>query len=148
MKVSLKREMNPDILRVLFVGPVDRCIIIRNAFLQLGRCRVTAVTSYLGLFLDIPRKESFDLVMIQQMSSLHEFLDSSAYIRRTWPCAKILVICAEAEVLDDPLYDDWVAPSHSLEVLLATIDRLIGCNARKEYGALSYQQLPVQSSAC
>ncbi len=116
--------------------------MIRDTFLQLGRCRFTAVTSHLGLFLDVPRTESFDLVMIQQMSSPHEFLDSSAYIRRTWPYAKILVICTKAEVLDDPLYDDWVAPSHSPEVLLAAIDRLICCNARTGYRALSHQPLP------
>jgi hypothetical protein len=146
VKVSLKRKMNPDILRVLFIGSADRCNIIRDTFLQLGRCRFTALTSYLGLFLDVPRKESFELVIIQQMSSLHEFLDSSAYIRRTWPCAKILVICAEAEVLDDPLYDEWIAPSDPPGVLLATIERLFVCG-EKNGSTLSYQELAWQSSS-
>jgi len=133
--------MSPDILRVLYIGPVDRCDSIRNGFLQGDRCRLTVVTSYLGLF-DLPRREGFELAIIQQTSSLREFVDSGAFIRRTWPSAKILVICANAEVLDDPLYDDWVPPNHSPDALFTTIDRLICHGTRTRAGTLSYRQFP------
>jgi hypothetical protein len=97
---------------------------------------------------DIPRQESFEIAIIHQELSLSEFRESCAYIRRTWPCAKILVICAEAEVLDDPLYDDWVAPSHSPDVLLAIIERLAVCGETRRRRAPRGQQAALQSSSC
>lgn len=129
--------MNSGILHVLLLGPADRCNAVRDVFLQRGRCRLSVVTSYCDLF-SIPRQQSFELAIIHELLSLREFLDSSAHIRRTWPCAKILVICAEAEVLDDPLYDDWIAPSHSSDALLATTEALVVWGS-EERTALSYQ---------
>jgi hypothetical protein len=126
-------------LHVLFIGPSDRCNTIRDTFLRRVRCRISVAASYRELF-DISRQESFEIAIIHQMPSLREFCESSAYVRRTWPRAKILVICADAEVLDDPLYDDWVAPNHSPDVLQATLERLTNCGGRRGQKALSYQQ--------
>jgi hypothetical protein len=117
-------------LHVLFIGPSDQCNTIRDTFPQRASCRLSVATSYRELF-DIPRQESFEIAIIHQMPSLREFCESSAFVRRTWPCAKILVICEDAEVLDDPLYDDWVSPSHSPDVLLATIERLTVSGQRR-----------------
>jgi hypothetical protein len=136
--------MNPAFLRVLVIAPADRCNAIRDAFLQRGRCRLSVRTSYSELF-NIPKQESFQIAIIHEMLSLSEFRDSSAHIRRTWPCAKIVVICADAEVLDDPLYDDWIALSDPPDVLLATIERLIVCGRRRRRMP-DYQQLALQSS--
>ena len=97
---------------------------------------------------NISRGEIFEIVILHQMLSVSEFCDSSAYIRRTWPCAKILVICAKAEVLDDPLYDDWVAPSHSPDLLMATIERLTDCGGRRRRRSPGYQQTALQSLSC
>jgi hypothetical protein len=118
--------MNQATLHVLCIGPADRCDSIRDTFRQRGRCCLSVTTSYRELF-RFPKRESFDVVILHQMLSVSEFYDSCAYIRRTWPCAKILAICPEADVLDDPLYDDWVAPSHSPDLLLATIEQLAAC---------------------
>jgi hypothetical protein len=136
--------MNPAFLRVLVIAPADRCNAIRDAFLVRGRCRLSVVTSYRDLF-NIPKQQSFELAILHEMLSIGEFRDSSAHIRRTWPYAKILVICEEAEVLDDPLYDDWIAPSDPPDVLLAVIERLI-VSGRKRRRALGNQQLALQSS--
>lgn len=137
--------MNPAFLRVLVIAPADRCNAIRDAFLDRGRCLLSLVTNYRDLF-NTPRQQSFELAILHEMISLHDFRDSSAHIRRTWPCAKILVICAEAEVLDDPSYDDWIAPSDPPDTLLETIERLI-VGGEKSGGAPSDQQLALQSSS-
>jgi DNA-binding NtrC family response regulator len=136
--------MKPAFLRVLVIAPADRCNAIRDAFQQRGRCRLSAVTSYRDLF-NIPRQESFELAILHEMLSIRDLRDSSAHIRRTWPGAKIVVICAQAEVLDDPLYDERIAPSDPPDALLATIERLM-VSGRKRRRALSNQQLALQSS--
>ena len=135
--------MNPAMLHVLSIGPAERCNTVRNTFLQRGGFRLSVAMSYRELF-DIPRQESFEVAIIHQLPSLREFSESSAYVRRTWPCAKIVVICADAEVLDDPLYDDWVAPNHSPDVLMATIERLTVCGGKRRRRALSHQQAAYQ----
>jgi hypothetical protein len=114
-----------NILHVLSIGSADSCSAIRDALLERGHCRVSVATNYRELFA-IPRRESFEIAILHHITSPLELRASSEYIRRTWPCAKILVICprAEAQVLDDPLYDDWVAASPSQDVLLATIERI------------------------
>jgi hypothetical protein len=116
--------MNPAFLHVLVIAPVEQLNAIRDAFLERGRCRLSVVASYCDLF-KIPRQQSFEIAIVHEMLSVREFRDCSAHIRRTWPGAKILVICAEAGVLDDPLYDDWITPAYSPDVLLATSERLI-----------------------
>jgi DNA-binding response OmpR family regulator len=138
--------MNPAILHVLCIGPADRCNIIGDTLRQRGRCRISIATSYRELF-SIPKWESFEIVILHQMLSISDFCESSAHIRRTWPCAKILVICSEADVLDDPLYDDWVAPSHSPDVLLAIIERLTACSETTRWNAPREQQAALQISS-
>jgi hypothetical protein len=81
------------------------------------------VTRYEELFA-IPKVERFEIAIVHQLRSRREFRASSEYIRRTWPSAKILVICTRPEALDAPLYDDSMAPGHSPDVLLATIQGL------------------------
>jgi len=116
--------MNPTFLHVLVIAPTERCNAIRDAFRERGRCQLSTVTSYCDLF-SIPRQQSFEIAIVHEMFSVREFRDSSARIRRTWPGAKILVMCAAAEVLDDSLYDDWIAPTCSTDALLAASERLI-----------------------
>jgi hypothetical protein len=114
-----------NILHVLSIGSADSSNAIHDALLERGHCRVSVATNYRELFA-IPRQEVFEIAILHHITSPLEFRASSEYIRRTWPCAKILVICAraEVEVLDDPLYDDWIAASPSQDVLLGTIKRI------------------------
>jgi hypothetical protein len=68
-------------------------------------------------------EEEFEIAILYPHSP-SEFNNAGGYIRRKWPRAKILVISRTAEELDDPLYDEWVRPDLSQEVLLSTIERL------------------------
>lgn len=114
-----------NILHVLSIGSADSCNAIRDALLERGHCRVSVATNYRELFA-ISRREVFEIAILHHITSPLEFRASSEYIRRTWPCAKILVICAraEAELLDDPLYDEWIATRPSRDALLAAIEQI------------------------
>jgi hypothetical protein len=76
------------------------------------------------------QQESFDIAILHDTLTQCEVRKASEYTRRRWPRAKILVISVEAEILDDPLYDEWMAPGLSPEFLLAMIAQLMG--GRKE----------------
>ncbi len=114
-----------NILHVLSIGSADSCNAIRDALLERGHCRVSVATNYRELFA-IPRREVFEIAILHHITSPLECRASSEYIRRTWPCAKILVICAraEAELLDDPLYDECIATNPSRDALLAAIEQI------------------------
>jgi hypothetical protein len=127
------------ILHVLSIGSADPCNTIRDAFLQRGHCRLSVAANYRELFA-IPKRESFEIAILHHVLSPLEFRTSSVYIRRTWPCAKILAVCAKAEVLDDSLYDDWVASNPSQELLLTTVERLTAGSERSRREVLSLQQ--------
>jgi hypothetical protein len=70
------------------------------------------------------QQESFDIAILHHTLSQREVRDASEYIRRRWSLAKILVICVYAEVLEDPLYDEWVTPGLTSRILLAMIEQL------------------------
>ncbi len=124
-----------NVLHVLSVEPANSCSTTRDALLKRGCSRLSVVMSYDDLFA-ISKLERFEIAILHQLPSLRDFRASGQYIRRTWPNAKILVICTNAEVLDDPLYDDRLAPGHSPDVLLAAIQRLTTCSAEARKRAL------------
>ncbi len=112
-----------DMLNVLSIGAADPCNTVRDVLLQRGHCHLSVAANYRELFA-IPRQESFEVAIVHHILSPPEFRASNEYIRRTWPCAKVLVICTKKEIPDDPLYDEWLAPDPSQEMLIASIDRL------------------------
>ena len=118
-------------LHVLSIGSQDSCNAVRDALLQRHNCRLSAVTSLRDMYA-IPERINCDIAILHHTLSRLETRNASEYIRRRWPGAKILVISAEIDVLDDPLYDEWAPPDQSPETLLATIEQLTG-GAKKEY---------------
>jgi hypothetical protein len=80
----------------------------------------------------IPQQNDFDIAILHHTLSRLEVRNTSEYIRRRWPHAKILVISAEMDFLDDPLYDEWVPPGQSPGALLAMIEQLTG-GAKERY---------------
>jgi hypothetical protein len=114
--------MNSAILHVLFVGSADSLNAIRDALLPRGHSHLTCATDFCDL-LTIPKQESFEIAILHHMISAIEIRTFSEYIRRRWPCTRILVMCASPEFLDDPLYDEWIPPGYSPEMLLATVER-------------------------
>jgi hypothetical protein len=119
-----------SVLNVLSIGSADSCNTVCDALLQWPHCRLSVVTSVWELCAIPQQQESFDIAILHHTLSQREVRDASEYIRRRWPRAKILVICVDAEVLEDPLYDEWVPPGLTSGILLAMIEQLTG--GRKE----------------
>jgi len=110
---------------VLSVGPVERGCVIYDALLSGPNFRLTIATDYREVW-KIADLESLQVVILHSTLSPLELEDTSRFIRRKWPHARILVIRAGEEFLDDPLYDDHLAPAVAPEVLLTAIERLAG----------------------
>lgn len=112
------------ILHVLSLGSVDSYDTVREALLQ-QHCLLSVVTSLWDMY-TIAQQNSFDVVILQHTLARLEVRNASEYIRKRWPRAKILVIRADTEVLNDPLYDKWAPPGLPTEVLLTIIEQLTG----------------------
>lgn len=110
-------------LRVLSVGSPESCDAVRDVLLLRHKCRLFAVASYRDLC-NVPASESFEIAIVHQTLSEHELLVSLEYVRRHWPSARILLITAQSEVVDDPLYDEWARPEISQDAFLSIIERL------------------------
>jgi hypothetical protein len=128
-----------NMLSILSIGSTDPRNTVRDVLLQRGRCHLSVAANYRDLFA-IPRHKSFEVAILHQILSSLEFRASNEYIRRTWPFAKVLVICTQEEVPDDPLYDEWLAPDFSQEMLIASIERLALESRSSKRRVLSDQQ--------
>jgi DNA-binding response OmpR family regulator len=99
--------------------------MVRDALLERRHARLTVATSFWELCA-ISQQETFDIAILHDALSLRDVRSASEYVRRRWPRAKILIIHAETEALDDPLYDARMLPGLSQSILLAIIDQLTG----------------------
>lgn len=113
-----------ETLSVLSIGTADPHNQVRNVLLQRGHCQLSVAADSREI-LALPKQQRPEIAIIHDVASQHEIRSSSEHIRRTWPGAKILVICAAHLVPDDPLYDEWLAPNPSQEKLFATIEQLV-----------------------
>jgi hypothetical protein len=110
-------------LDVLSIGSQDSCNTVRDVLLQRHNCRLSVVTSLWNMYA-IPERNNFDIAILHHTLSRLEVRNASEHIRRRWPGAKILVISAEMDAPDDPLYDERLPPGQSPGTLLATIEQL------------------------
>jgi DNA-binding NtrC family response regulator len=110
-------------LRVLSIGSSESRDAVRDALLLRHKCLLSAVASYRDLC-DIPASESLEIAIVHQTLPEHELLVSLEYVRRHWPSARILLISAHSEAVDDPLYDEWARPEISQDAFLSIIERL------------------------
>jgi len=115
----------PKAIHVLCVGPMSLGNIVHDALLELPHFRLSVATDYPGLWA-IPRQEPIDVVILHNTFSSSEIEDSCRFIRRRWPHARILLLHRGESFLEDALYDERAAPNVDPEVLLSTIQRLIG----------------------
>lgn len=113
-----------ETLSVLSIGTADPHNRVRDVLLQRGHCRLLVAADYRETSV-IPKQHRPEIAILHDIASEHEIRSFSEYIRRTWPSAKILVICAANKVPDDPLYDEWLAPNPSQERLFSTIEQLV-----------------------
>lgn len=110
-------------LGVLSIGSAESCGVVREVLLMRHKRRLFAAASYRDLC-DVPASESLEIAIVHQTLSEHELLVSLEYVRRHWPSARILLISAHSEAVDDPLYDEWARPETSQDTFLSIIERL------------------------
>ena len=129
-------------LHVLSIGSMESRDAVRDVLLLRRRCRLSAAESYRDLCA-VPASESFDIAVLHPARSEHELRISLEYVRRNWPRTRILMVSANAENVNDPLYDERVPPDMSQDAFLSVIERL-AMDARRE----KRQSLSGQSRSC
>jgi hypothetical protein len=116
-------------LRILSIGGCDPIHSAYDSFLKQHHCDISAVTTYAELCA-MSMRVSWDIAVLLSTLSRKDLQESAHLVRRRWPSARILVIRADAQSLDDALYDDRVPPGVNPEVLLAAIHCLVGNQRR------------------
>jgi hypothetical protein len=118
---------------ILSLGPVDHSFVVHDVLLEVPNSRLSIATDCRKLWV-LPEKEAFHVVILHDTLALFELEEACRFIRRQWPHTRILVVRRGEGFLDDALYDDRVIPTESPEVLLATIERLIGERHERRFG--------------
>jgi hypothetical protein len=119
-------------LHVLSIGSTKSCNFVRDVLLVRGKCRLFSAVSYQDLCA-VPANERFEIAVIYQTLSEHELRVSLEYVRRHWPSTKILLVSANSESIDDPLYDEWACPEISQNAFLTAIEQLAVESRRKKH---------------
>jgi len=115
------------------VGPVDHSFVVHDVLLEVPNSRLSIATDYRELW-EIPKQLSIHVVILHDTLSSFELEAACQLIRRGWPQARILVVRRGEDFLDDALYDYRVLPTEAVEVLLTTIERLIGERVERRFG--------------
>jgi hypothetical protein len=119
-----REAWTPASVHVLFVGPEDLGDAIHDALLDGIRSRVFATRNFRELWL-LPTEERFHVAILHQTLSEFDLETASRIVRRRWPQARILLMRAAADFLEDALYDDRVAPPVGARTLLKTVRRML-----------------------
>ena len=116
-----------DMLRVLVVGSKESRDLVQDALLFRRRSHLLVASNYWELFsLWVGEAEQVSVAVIDLCTSDRELRRRTAeHIRRRWPDAQILLLGPEAEVPEDPLYDERIPPGLEAAELLATMERLV-----------------------
>ena len=116
-----------DMLRVLVVGSKESRDLVRDALLFRRRSHLLVATNYWELCsLWVGEAEQVSVALIDLSTSDRELRRRTAeHIRRRWPDAQILLVGPEAEVPEDPLYDERIPPGLEAAELLVAMERLV-----------------------
>lgn len=116
-------------LDVLSVGSLNSNDFVRDVLLSRTKCRLFAVASVWDLSA-ILTSGKVDVAILHNTLSPGELRSCAVYIRHHWPAARILLIHAQVELLDDPMYDERMSPDLSAGALLSMIERLAASSRR------------------
>lgn len=122
-------------LDVLSIGSLNSNNFVRDVLLSRTKCRLVAATSARDLSA-ILASGKVDVAILHNTLSPGELRSCSVYIRHHWPAAGILLIHAQVEILDDPMYDERMPPDLSAETLLSMIERLAASSRRSKRSVL------------
>jgi hypothetical protein len=118
-------------LRVLAVGSKDALDLVRNALRFRRRSHLLVASNYWELCsLSIGEAVQVSVAVIEVSTSDRDLLRTAEHIRRRWPDAQILLMGREAEVLEDPLYDERIPPGIEAAGLLPAMERLVNGKQR------------------
>ena len=114
-------------LRVLAVGSKDALDLVRNALRFRRSSHLLVARNYWELCsLSIGEAVQVSVAVIEVSNSDRDLLRTAVHIRRRWPDAQILLVGPEAEVPEDPLYDERIPPGLEAAELLAAMEGLMG----------------------
>ena len=116
-----------DMLRVLAVGSKESRDLVRDALLFRRRSHLLVASNYWELCsLWDGEAQQVSVAVIDLCTSDRELRRRTAeHIRRRWPDAQILLVGPEAEVPEDPLYDERIPPTLEAAELLVAMERLV-----------------------
>jgi hypothetical protein len=120
-------------VRLLLIASMDRSHALHDAFLEARNEYQFTATEFQEMWLIpdyrelwvIPGQDAVHLAVVHETLSHFELDETCRFIRRRWSSARILVIRAGEEFLDDALYDARVMPSTPNELLHSAIQRLL-----------------------
>lgn len=112
-------------LHLLSIGARESNELFRESLLSRADCRLLTAKGVwdLSAFLTAGK---IDVAILHNTLSPGELRSCAVYIRRHWPCTRILLIRARVEILDDPMYDERIMPGSSAELLFAIVQSLAG----------------------
>lgn len=117
-----------EAIEVLAVG---NCTVDDRTYHSLRATRSFRLceTSDLRTLWLIPKEQSIHVIVLHSTLSPEQLSEAARLARQRWPLARILVIRAGEEFLEDALYDDRVSPAVTPDTLIATIE-LLALNSR------------------
>jgi len=110
-------------LHVLSIGPPESNYAVRDALLKRSKCQLIAAAGVWDLSA-LLASGKVDVAILHGTLPPGELRSCAAYIRHHWPTARILLVHAHADFLDDPMYDERIPPDSPVEVFLAMVERL------------------------
>lgn len=116
-------------LHVLSIGSVDSNGLVRDILLSRTGCQLLVATCVWDLS-GLLTSGKIDVAILHSTLSPGELRSCAVYIRHHWPETKILLVHEQAEILDDPMYDERIPPESSAKGLFTMIERL-GAYARR-----------------
>lgn len=133
-------------LHVLSIGSQDHGTFVRDVLLARSRCRLYVASSTWDLSV-LLGSEEIDVAILHNTFSSPQMRVLTAYIRRRWPFAKILLIQRKEQRADYSTYDERIAPGASARTLLTAIERLGACarRSRLPISAVPYSQIQRQN---
>jgi hypothetical protein len=115
--------------KILSLGLKEWSNAVRESLTPGQRVNFCGVSSCWELCA-LPQTVLADIAVLHHTFAPHDTRYAAAYIRRRWPDAVILIIGEQADILDDPLYDDKAGSGISTEELISLIDESVGAKRR------------------
>lgn len=127
--VTVEDAAMDQILHVLSVGSMDDGNLVRDALQARRHCRLVVAGGYQELR-TIPAERRCEVAILHTSVPSIELRDCCAWIRRTWPQTRILLLANSPGTLDDPRCDARIdrglTPAELLNIVKSLADQANG----------------------